>query len=271
MRYIQVAIKTNDAALKEILVALLTEMNFEGFEEQEDLLNAYIPEDDYRKDDCNAILEQYGLQATISELEKTNWNKEWETHFEPVVVDDFCAIRADFHAPNMQALYEITITPKMSFGTGHHATTQLMIRMMRNMELADKSVLDFGTGTGVLAILASMMGAKNVCALDNDQWSYENALENAVKNNADINVVAGSLEDVEQTTFDIILANINRHILLRYMNELYNKVNSGGQLLMSGLLADDRSVIIAAASEAGFSIAEEEALNGWIYILVNKF
>lgn len=179
------------AAAFELLVPALEAIGFEGFVEEDEVLKAYIPEDKWDQ----AAFEQFAQEHLSEEqrkgllrndLEERNWNEAWESSFEPVVIGDFCAIRADFHLPVEGVEQEIIITPKMSFGTGHHATTHLMIEYMESLPMEGGSVVDFGTGTGVLAILASKLGAKEVWAVDNDTWSIENAQENVKRNDADV-------------------------------------------------------------------------------------
>jgi len=271
MNYKQVVIPTADIAVQEILIALLTEIGYEGFEEQQDQLLAFIPETDFDQQALADTLSGFALTFSVSAIEKTNWNKEWEQNFQPVIVDNFCTIRADFHILQVATEHEIVINPKMSFGTGHHATTQLMIRMMRTLDVKDRTVFDFGTGTGILAVLADRLGAGVVYAIDNEEWAFENANENAALNGAlNVSVHLGSIEDVAIPPSDIILANINRHILLQYMGALYQKLNRQGVIIMSGLLISDREVIVTAASEAGFILAQQMEHNGWIALRFSK-
>lgn len=272
MSYIQITIFTSDVSLRDVLIALLSDTGFEGFEELEGQLLAFIPQKDFNEQSLRELLKQFELRFNTDHIEKANWNKEWEQNFQPVTVGDFCTVRADFHKIESATEHEIVIMPKMSFGTGHHATTQLMIRMMRKIDFNKKKVFDFGTGTGILAILASKLGAKKVVALDNEDWAYENAIENTEKNLTSniVEVLLGSLESMEQTDFDVILANINRHILLQYMDELYNKVKSGGTAILSGLLNTDEEIIGMAATEAGFQVVEQLEENKWIALRLMK-
>ena len=177
--YIEISIQTTE--LQEVLIALLAEIGYEGFEEEEGLLKAFIKEGAFDRGALETLLADYGLEYVEQRIEDRNWNAEWEANFQPVVVDGFCAIRAHFHPPMPEMEHELVITPKMSFGTGHHATTYMMLQAMRGIDLRGKRVLDFGTGTGVLAILAERLGAAEVVAIDNDDWSIENAQENAAK------------------------------------------------------------------------------------------
>ena len=270
MDYKQIIIATAAQDQKDILIALLENIGYEGFEEHEAQVIAYVPSADYSEEELRTILEPFALGFTIQEIQQQNWNAQWESNFEPVVVEGFCTIRAGFHDIEVKTPYEIVITPKMSFGTGHHATTQLMMQQMSKMDFKGAKVLDFGTGTGILAILAEMLGAGQILAIDNDEWSYDNTVENIGANNCrNIETLKGSLE-LATTEYDVILANINRHILLEYMNDMYMKLKNEGFILMSGLLKEDRDIIMNAATAAGFKHIEASELNNWIALLFRK-
>ncbi|MBL7718091.1 MAG: 50S ribosomal protein L11 methyltransferase [Flavipsychrobacter sp.] len=270
MHYQQVTISVEAQEQKDILIALLEHIGYEGFEEQPTGLVAFIPEEEYSEASLAEVLTPFGVEFSLQRVEQQNWNAQWESNFSPVIVEGFCTVRAGFHDMEVTTPYEIVITPKMSFGTGHHATTRLMMQRMGAMEFAGKKVLDFGTGTGILAILAHMLGATDIEAIDNDEWSYENSVENVTGNNAaEIKVKLGSL-DAAEGTYDIILANINRHILLHYMSDLYDKLNPTGTVLMSGILTEDLDIIENAAEQAGFILAAREESNNWLCLLFNK-
>ena len=270
MEYKQISIRVSAQEQKDILVALLENIGYEGFEEHEEEVLAYIPDGDYNEDELKALLEPFGLSFSLKDIEPQNWNTQWESNFEPVVVEGICTIRASFHDIEVDTPYEIVITPKMSFGTGHHATTQLMVEQMSKMDFKGGKVLDFGTGTGILAILAEKLGAGPILAIDNDEWSYENSLENISVNNCrNIKVLQGSLELAENEN-DVILANINRHILLDYMSEMYIKLKDEGYILMSGLLKEDEIIITEAATAAGLKRINTSELNNWIALLFKK-
>jgi ribosomal protein L11 methyltransferase len=271
MQYIKVTFLNTAKDISDILIALLADAGYEGFEEGDDVLYAFIPMPGFNKDELALLAAQYGVAYETEMIPAQNWNALWESNFQPVIVEDFCTIRAHFHDIKVATPYEIVITPKMSFGTGHHSTTQLMILMMRDIAFKGASVLDFGTGTGVLAILAEMLGADRITAIDNDIWSVENAVENTERNNCShIEVLQGSIEDIHDDKEDIILANINRHILLQYMPRLYGRLDSGGQILMSGLLTDDREIIVEAATNAGLQFKQIKEQNNWIALLFEK-
>lgn len=270
MNYIELTIPCNDEATIELYIALLSNYGFEGFAEEDNVLRAYLPEQDYEKEELNQFLNIHNIVATSHLIPKTNWNSQWEENFEPIQVDNFCGIRASFHAPITDVAHEIVITPKMSFGTGHHATTQMMIKLMQQLHFDGKKVFDFGCGTGILAILASKLQASSIIAVDHEEWACENALENAKVNNTDIVVIEGSMEQVADRDFDIILANINRNILLQYMQDLAFKTKKDGVILMSGLLLEDKNIIVSAAAAEGIIFDTELALNGWIALLFHK-
>jgi ribosomal protein L11 methyltransferase len=251
------------------LVAYLSENGFEGFEELEGCLKAYRPD---REWDASPLLEELkgmSISFRMETLEKTNWNRVWESNFEPVVVDDFVGIRADFHEPIPSVAHELVITPKMSFGTGHHATTRLMVQGMRDQIQSNDRVLDFGTGTGVLAILAKKMGAGSVVGIDNEDWSVENALENARVNRMDEIQFYCADHLVVSGPFDRILANINRNILLEHMPSLKTALAPNGSLLMSGILEEDLPVMDEALATVGMIRTKTTTDKGWACIQVS--
>lgn len=271
MSHIKVMIPAAAGDERDIIIAVLSGEGFDGFEEEDEMLSAFVPEEQYDEVLLNELAEQLSFTYTTEAIAQRNWNALWESGFDPVVVDGFCTIKAHFHETPITTPHVIVITPKMSFGTGHHATTQLMMMGMQDMDLNEKEVLDFGTGTGVLAILAAMLGATDVTGIDNDEWSVENALENLQRNDKEgIAILQATLDELPERMYDVILANINRHILLQYMDGLYARIRKGGQLLMSGLLTEDEPIMREAATTAGFEVVKVEYRNGWISILCNK-
>lgn len=249
---------------QEELVALLDDYGATGFEQTEEKLIAYFREADFIKDEVVQTLE--GCEYEISEVEEKNWNEEWERNFEPVIVDHFCAIRAYFHQPVASVRYDIIITPKMSFGTGHHATTYMMIDQMRYMDFTGKTVFDFGTGTGILAILAQKLGAAAITAIDVDEWSIKNAAENLQTNGGGpIDLQLSSNIPLQQ--FDIILANINRHVILQYVDYLQKALYAGSHLLISGLLVSDEDAVAAAWEARHFTLQKRMERQGWLSLL----
>ncbi len=251
----------------EILVAELGYLGFESFVEEEDGLIAYIPTEEYENDLLAGlhILQSDEVNITCSkqEIEQVNWNEKWEKNFSPIIVDDTCYVRAPFH-PAGNTEFEIVIEPKMSFGTGHHATTHMMIQFILNNEFIDKNVLDMGCGTGVLAILTSLKGAHYVDAIDIDNWCYQNSLENVARNNCDnISVEEGGAELLEGRVYNRILANINRNILLRDLPAYIQSLEPEGELYLSGFYAEDISIIKKACEKQGLKFNKALERHQW--------
>ena len=252
----------------DILVAELGEVGFESFTENTDGLVAYI-----QKDDWNASLlsdiqilqsEEVHFSYEVKEIEQVNWNEEWEKNFESIVVDNEVSIRAPFHE-NPGLTYDIVIEPKMSFGTGHHETTHLMVQHLRVMNLDGKHVLDMGCGTGILAIFAEMKGAKAVDAIDIDNWCYENSIENVERNNCKaISVFEGDSRLLKPTSYDLIIANINRNILLSDMAVYTASLKENGVLLLSGFYTEDIEMINASAEKNGLVLDKKLERNNWV-------
>lgn len=258
----------------DTLVAMLNELPFNGFEIIDNqTVHGFVNSED-RNDDFKASIQsiQSRMSFNFSEekIEMQNWNAVWEKDFEPVVVDDFCAVRADFHAPIPDVKYEIIVTPQMSFGTGHHETTRAMMTMMSNMDLVGKKVLDFGCGTGVLAVLASKMGANAILGVDIEDNAYINSVHNCSQNKvSNIKILQGDLS-VTDDSYDIILANINRHVILNTLPSLSQKLSSGGALLISGILQTDVNLIEKALMKSTFKIVESLQIKDWMCILTEK-
>jgi len=263
MKHIKIEVIANDYQQEE-LIALLDEYHATGFEQTDEKLVAYFLEENFSKDEVEKILEGYSFSS--AEIEEKNWNEEWEKNFQPVIVDDFVAVRAHFHEPIKGVQHEIVITPKMSFGTGHHATTHMMMQQMKSIDFQNKTVFDFGTGTGILAILAEKLGASKITAIDVDDWSIENAEENFSRNHCTkINVSLSS--NIPNEQFDIILANINRNVILEYMPQLVKSLHGKATLLFSGLLLADENDIKAAAEKNGLLFVNQTERQGWISLL----
>ncbi len=264
--YFQVFFETTDPDQQELLVAILAAEEWEGFEQRDDGLVAFIPVAQADEQRLQEIAAQWGLHYSSTVVEQRNWNKEWESGFEPVQVDDFAVVRASFHEPVQGVLHDLIITPRMSFGTGHHATTFLMIRHLRNTSLEGKRVFDFGTGTGVLAILAEKCGAAEVLAIDYDEWSIANAADNIAENHCSRIVLEQSDHAGGKGSFDVILANINRNVILDNMNELANSLLPGGELLLSGLLTDDEPAVRTAAESCLLDFAGRDERDKWLFL-----
>jgi ribosomal protein L11 methyltransferase len=267
---IQITIHVNNENLRDELIAELSVLNYDAFEEKENELAAFIKEESFVAEALENILKNHKINYTKSLIEDQNWNALWESNFQPVIVDDFCAIRAAFHKPFEDTEHEIIITPKMSFGTGHHATTFMMISQMRHIDFKDKQVADFGTGTGVLSILAEKLGSNSVWAIDNDEWSIDNAKEN-IEVNGCKNIIIEKADGFKpKQKFDIILANINRNIILENMKTLLGGLDDTGKLLLSGLLKNDEAEVTAAFMQTGFQHNFTIERNGWVCILLDK-
>jgi ribosomal protein L11 methyltransferase len=268
--YIQLQFIIASAAQNEILIALLANIGFEGFEESDNLLSAFIAEENFDKEALAAIVSSQSVNYTSSVVAQQNWNAQWESSFEPVIINDFAAIRAGFHAPVQNVQHEVIITPKMSFGTGHHATTYLMIAQMAKINFANKTVLDFGTGTGVLAILAQKLGANEILAIDNDDWSIENAKENLLLNEAE-NIVIKKAETVTiNKTYDVILANINLNVILANMKLISNACSKEATILLSGFLLNDVEAIKESMITNGLIFNYLEQKKDWVCVVATS-
>lgn len=265
--YTEIIIEHIDNEKSEVLIALLAELGFDGFEETDDSLKAFIDTELYDGSSLKDLVATVGFSFRIANIEEQNWNALWESNFDPVVVDDFVAVRALFHQEKFNVEHEILITPKMSFGTGHHATTFMMMQQMRQLYFANKAVLDFGTGTGVLAILAEQLGASEVLALDNDDWSIENGIENVKANHCKKITVRKAHTALTENKFDIILANINKNVILANAETLANQLLDGGVLLLSGLLLDDEMDIIQIFTDLKLNHKNTEKRAQWISML----
>ena len=249
--YFEVAFTEVSEQQSQLIIALLSEADYTGFEEAENSLKAYVNVDAFDEAVLKELALANNVNYTLQKIEEQNWNAVWESNFEPVTINDFVAIRAHFHEPISNVAHEIIITPKMSFGTGHHATTSMMIEQMQGIDFNNKSVFDFGTGTGILAILAEKLGAKNVLAADNDDWSINNAAENIANNNCD-KIALLKVDDADvKGKYDIILANINKNIILDNFSKLTSRLNSSSFLLLSGILITDENDLLQVAMAAG--------------------
>ncbi len=292
--YIQIEFDFKTQDQFDMLIAELTNLGFEGFseEEQEQGQNDGVQltnhfglgaghcktfmlvskfEAEKIQNDLDIIFNKHLLTYSKSVIKEQNWNAVWESNFDPVRVDDFVGIRAHFHPPfDPPVEYEIYITPKMSFGTGHHATTNLMIQLMESLDFKGKTVYDFGTGTGILAILAEKLGAAKVHAVDNDDWCIENAEENCFNNKSRVITIEKVESALQKYQYDIVLANVNRHIIEANMDELTLIGKEGSVLMLSGLLLEDQADIIKLANSKGWKFQQAKPLNGWVSILFNR-
>ncbi len=265
MQYTKITIPIRDTEIQEILIAYLAAYDFDSFDSDELNVYAYIPSKNYHSKDvinCLEKINQADLKFEESIIEQKNWNEEWEKNFDPVFINKQLSIRAPFHA-KQDTTIELVIEPKMSFGTGHHATTFMMCEIMLQIDFLDKKVLDFGSGTGILAILACKLGAKSVLGIDNEEWAIENSIENAQKNDCLNTQFKLGEEQLIEETYDIVLANINRHIILDNINVITNAVKNKGILLISGILNSDEEEMTQELNKYNFKHQYTLQKDGW--------
>lgn len=251
---------------------LFSFVEHQGIEVLDESIKIYVLESEEQElfDFIENIETSSELQYSVEILEEKNWNEEWEQSFQPVRIDNFVGVRANFHPPFEDVEYDLIINPKMSFGTGHHATTRQVMQLMNKTGVYGKKVLDCGSGTGILSILAVKMGADKVIAVDNDPWCYENHLENNVLNHADNRVILGQLEDIAIYNFDLVLANIQKNYLLENMKELALRVQAGGELIVSGFFDEDNKEILDEAALYDLTAKYISTQDRWSCILFTK-
>ncbi|OWY20353.1 50S ribosomal protein L11 methyltransferase [Sphingobacteriales bacterium UPWRP_1] len=273
MAYTVIEIAVSDEALSELIVEKLASIGFDGFELHTSGIKAYIPTGQFKAQRLHKAIQAYNKQGAvavtaIAPLEEKNWNEEWERNFEPVVVENRILIRAPFHAVDGLFDYTLTIEPKMAFGTGHHETTYLMLREMLQLDFGGKKVLDFGCGTGILAMMAAKLGAAAIVAIDNDEWAYRNTPENMEVNEiTGIEVRLGTHTAIlPHEQFHCILANINRNVILETLPVLRRALLPGGCLLVSGILTTDVAEVETAAQHTGLRAAGTQGKGNWAQI-----
>ncbi|MCC6289023.1 MAG: 50S ribosomal protein L11 methyltransferase [Chitinophagaceae bacterium] len=267
--YIEICVEVNDPEINDLLIAELNEsMNISGIEELPGMLKCYIKEEDFDEHIFKKIIEVNNLKYYKSNINNKNWNEEWEKAYEPVIAGNV-GVRADFHPPNEHVAYDIVVTPKMSFGTGHHATTSMMIGSITQLNPAGKKVIDFGTGTGVLAILAHKMHAREILAIDYDDWSIENAAENFQKNGCS-SIQLEKKDHFPVGVYDMILANINLNVIADNMQVMAESLAENGILLISGILKDDINEILKISDEYGLQLKKKSEKNNWLCITFKK-
>ncbi|MCU0442421.1 MAG: 50S ribosomal protein L11 methyltransferase [Bacteroidia bacterium] len=264
--YFEFSIRCN-SDIRDQLIAELAEEAYEGFVETDAGFSAYVLAPTFNRAVFEQLLLKYGIDPNSvaqSHIEQQNWNAQWEAAYEPIVIGEEVIVKAPFHLIGKEYPYELLIQPKNTFGTGHHETTQLMLQLMLQQNLQDKSVFDYGTGTGVLAIMASKMEAKSIFCIDIDDWSADNILENTALNQVNnIHFQQGDLNSVQPQLFDVILANINKNILLYSFDQLSALLTAGGSLLISGFYESDLADLKTAAFNLGFHFKHHLVLNDW--------
>lgn len=273
MNYIEVKVNFNkeQTELSEILIAFLAEQGFESFYEENDSLFAYIEEANYNLKNLDELLKSYKVSYSTKIIPQQNWNAEWEKNFEPTVVEDLLNIKAPFHNMDFNTKYNIIIEPKMSFGTGHHATTWMMCKLIGEYNFENKDVLDYGCGTGILAIFAALLKAKDIYAIDIDEWAYENTIENANRNNTpQIKAIQGDINSIPDKTFDFIFANINLNVLKKDIPTLATHLNNGGKIFFSGFLNNELVQIQKVCSENNLSFNKAIQKDNWTACVFNK-
>lgn len=260
----------------DVLIALIDKEGFEGIYEDNDKIIAYISKVLLKSINIGALIKPVldmgcKIEWVEEEIQEKNWNEVWESNFEPVVIDNRCVVRAPFHKEYKDICYQINIEPKMSFGTGHHQTTRMMLEKILDLDVNQKNILDMGCGTGVLSILAAMKGAGNITAIDIDKWAIENTIENAQKNQINkIEVIQGGKDIIADRKFDIILANINRNILLDQMERYSKALINSGLLILSGILAEDIEIISESAKTNGFTLTDKNSMNNWVLLMFKR-
>ena len=269
MEYTELDIRLNQMdPYAEILIARLNEINFESYAEDDNGLKAYVPTKLFNSIALEEIITDISkvseLSFTISNVKQENWNALWESNYHPVFINDSCVIRAHFHNAYPDFRYEVIITPKMSFGTGHHETTSLLINEMLDLDFKDKSVLDMGCGTGILAILASKLGAVDLLGIDFDEWAFVNAKENAILNNiSNINFINGDANTIGNRKFDIVLVNINRNVILSDIEIYIHAMEDAAIILLSGFLSEDIPLILNKTEQLGLQLVDSKNKNKW--------
>lgn len=274
MNYFEFCFEHLDDQQREILIAQLSSIHFEGFEENDHQLKAFIKESEFSEDLFNNLIEVNDIKYSKLIVKEKNWNEAWESDFMPVSVmlpgatPVFAYIRADFHSPLPSALHDIIITPKMSFGTGHHATTFQMMEEMSSIDFLNKVVIDFGTGTGLLSILAEKLGAKSIVAIDYDDWSINNAKENIENNNCtNIQLIKNDTCIINSGMADVILANINLNVILDNLISIKNCAANNAIVVFSGILVDDFPIISEKLTENAFNIIKTSNKDNWLVMI----
>lgn len=250
----------------DIITAYLNDIDFESYEPNDQGLDAYIGSINFRYNRLDQVIYRlkslFDFDYTVLEVPYFNWNAEWERNFNPIIVNDMCIVRSSFHEKS-QYEYEVIIDPKMSFGTGHHETTFLIMNYMFNIKILGRNVVDVGCGTGILSILSIFLKSKHTLAIDIDEYSYKNTLENLRLNNImDVELVLGTILDLDRI-FDVMLVNINRNVILSEIESYFASLSLGGDLLLTGFLSEDVNIILDKSNSIGFNLVTHNKKNGW--------
>ena len=276
MQFIEVDIELKKTVpYNEILIALLNDIKFNSYSENENGLKAYIEESnfdlDLLKQKLENIKEKENLNYKINKLENNNWNKNWEENFSPVIINKNCIVRATFHEKPNKINYDIVITPKMSFGTGHHETTFLMMQYMFSLSFNNKNILDLGCGTGILSILASKLKAKEIHAIDFDKWAFINSKENVLLNNVkNVSCILGDIDSVIFKKYDVLLININRNIILSQMYKYKDLMCVNSDILLSGFISEDTNLILNQAKKLDLKLINKKNKKEWNLLHLKK-
>ena len=276
MQYSEIDIRLQQVnPFADILVARLNEVRFESFLEDKNGVKAYIPTCLLDTGILESILSEISklteISFTINTLKKENWNAKWESNYPVVVVNENCVVRSHFHNPISDIEYDLVITPKMSFGTGHHETTVLMMNEMFSLDLKGRSVLDIGSGTGVLTILASKLGARDLVGIDVDEWAFKNAKENSDLNNiSNIHFIHGDINVIGNVRYDVVLANINRNCILNDIEKYVSIMNHSAEILLSGFLEEDILLILNKTEQLGLELVVSKNKNKWQMLHLKK-
>ncbi len=258
--------------IEDILASILVDYGFDSFSAEGDCFMAFIPKDtEHSKEEIQEVISEWAQSFEWVEHAAQNWNQVWEESFDPVEVDDFAFVYAHFHEAKPGFEHYIKITPKMSFGTGHHATTRLVMRLMKGIDFEGRSVLDIGTGTGILAILAKQLGATKIVGTEIEPWALENAEENLKMNDVnDFTLIDANVQPNNYGVYDVVIANINRNTILALKEELFADVISGGHILLSGFYDRDRQILEPVFNENGFELVRFELENDWCAMHLKK-
>ena len=266
----------NTETNRQLVIAALADLDFSDFQETEEGVQAYIQEDtfDIQKVKKSPVLSAFEdhLTFSYSTIEEQDWNKTWEMYyFKPIVINNQCVVRSEFHTPHPDFRYEIIINPKMAFGTGHHQTTHLMIQTMLRHNFQNKNILDMGTGTGILAILSNFKGAKEITAIDIEEWAYNNALENIERNQGNnINLIKGDVTSIPDKLYDIILANINFSVLQKDLPYYNRYLNSGGKIFLSGFYENSMHELMEIAQNESLHLSFKDKRDDWMILVLSK-